>query len=286
MLREIVVIDEELCDGCGKCIPNCHEGALQIIDGKARLVSELMCDGLGACVGYCPQGAIRVEERHAEPYDEIQVLQKMLPKGKNTIIAHLKHLKDHNETALLHTATDYLQSVATDVDFSVEDILHTIQSHAKPAAVSASSCLGSKPLSFSASTISIDSVAVQNSESQLRHWPIQLHLINPQAAYYNNAHVVIAADCAAYSHADFHANFIKGKSIAIACPKLDHGSDIYIKKITAMIDLALVKSITVVQMEVPCCNGLFAMVQQAQRAAQRKVPIKKIVLSIKGTILE
>lgn len=100
MVRDILKIDEELCTGCGLCVPNCHEGALQLIDGKARLVSELMCDGLGACIGYCPEGAISVERRETEPYNETRVMEIMISKGKNTISAHLKHLKEHGETEI------------------------------------------------------------------------------------------------------------------------------------------------------------------------------------------
>jgi MinD superfamily P-loop ATPase len=109
MKRDILKIDEELCNGCGQCVPNCHEGALQVIDGKVRLVSELMCDGLGACIGHCPEGAITIETREAEPYNEIRVMKQMKDKGKNTIIAHLKHMKDHGETGFLQEGVNYLK---------------------------------------------------------------------------------------------------------------------------------------------------------------------------------
>ncbi len=126
MKREIVHIDEELCNGCGDCIPNCHEGALQIIDNKARLVSDLMCDGLGACIGHCPEGAITMEEREAAPYDEILVMKDMISKGKNTIIAHLSHLKDHRETEFLQQGVKYLLDQQDSLDFEVDEILNAV----------------------------------------------------------------------------------------------------------------------------------------------------------------
>src|SRR6056297_558386 len=126
MIREIIHIDEELCDGCGECIPNCHEGALQMIDGKARLVSDLMCDGLGACIGHCPQDAITTEKREAEPYDEIKVMDLMVSKGANTVIAHMKHLKDHKETGFLQEAKDYLLAHDRQLDFSATEVIKDV----------------------------------------------------------------------------------------------------------------------------------------------------------------
>ena len=123
MKREIVNIDEELCNGCGDCIPNCHEGALQIIDGKARLISDLMCDGLGACLGYCPEGAITMEEREAEAYDEVKVMKDMVFKGKNTIIAHLSHLKNHNQTNFLKLGVEYLLDNQDRLDFNLDEVI-------------------------------------------------------------------------------------------------------------------------------------------------------------------
>jgi NAD-dependent dihydropyrimidine dehydrogenase PreA subunit len=207
MEREVVKIDEELCNGCGLCVPGCHEGALQIIDGKARLISDILCDGLGACLGNCPQNAIIIEKREAEAYNESKVMEIMA-----------------SETGSM--------------------------------------------------------------QSELRQWPVQLHLINPQAPYYRNADVLIAADCTAFAMGDFHPHYLKGKSLAIACPKLDSGLDVYLNKITAMIDYANINTITVMIMTVPCCGGLLQVVKQAVSAAQRKIPVKLLVVSIEGEVVK
>jgi len=129
MDREIVKIDETLCDGCGLCIPNCHEGALQIIDNKARLISDLMCDGLGACIGHCPQGAITIEKREAEAYNETKVMVDMITKGKNTVIAHLTHLKDHQEYKLLEEGLNYLKANEQNLGFDLSEVITTVHNN-------------------------------------------------------------------------------------------------------------------------------------------------------------
>ncbi len=132
MKREIIQIDEELCDGCGDCVPNCHEGALQIIDEKAVLISDLMCDGLGACIGHCPQDALTIEEREAEPYDEIAVMKEMIQKGKNVVTAHMKHLKDHQEHAFLKQGVQFLLENKEKLDFNPVEIIQEVHHHGKP----------------------------------------------------------------------------------------------------------------------------------------------------------
>lgn len=165
MLREVVKIDEELCDGCGECIPNCHEGGLQMIDGKARLVSDLMCDGLGACLGHCPQGTIFIEKREAEPYNETKVEEEQLACG----------------------------------------------------------CAGSEARSFAPQSVSAGTIpaadaftmaagAVAEQPSELRQWPVQMHLINPGASYFRQSDLVLAADCVAFSVGNFHSKWLKGKN--------------------------------------------------------------------------
>lgn len=290
MIREIIKIDEDLCNGCGLCVPNCHEGALQIIDGKARLISELMCDGLGACLGHCPEGALEIEKREADDYDETVVIQQMIPKGANTVIAHLKHLKDHNETGFLKEAVGYLRANQDSILLDVPAILSAVH-NSKPEAVAQSGgcgggCPGSAPVSFEKPAfVMAPQATAAPAQSQLQQWPVQMHLINPAASYFNGADLLIAADCAAFAHGDFHNSFIKGKKLVIACPKLDQGKEIYIEKIIRLIDESKVNTITLAIMEVPCCGGLTHLVQLATERARRKVPVKEVVIGIRGDVL-
>lgn len=292
MIREIVKIDEEKCNGCGLCVPNCHEGALQIIDGKARLISELMCDGLGACLGYCPEGAITIEKREADAYDEEVVIAQMVKSGKNTVFAHLKHLQDHNETGFLKQATNWLKANREILPFTiaeVHELLHSQPSHQPVQEAPGCGCAGSAPQSFAAASgfrFAGPGTAAAPMASELTQWPVQMHLINPAASYFNGADLLVAADCVAFSHGDFHRTFLTGKKLVIACPKLDQGKEIYMQKFVRLIDEARVNTITVVIMEVPCCGGLIQMIQQAVAMASRKVPVKAVVVSIKGEVLE
>ena len=285
MKRDIIKIDEELCNGCGQCVPNCHEGALQVIDGKVRLISDLMCDGLGACLGHCPEGAITIESRDAEPYDERKVIESMLSKGKNTITAHLKHLKDHGETALLGIGVNYLKENREKLSFKLNEVLHEVHNHIHGHGHSEVGCPGSKAVVIEKSA-NAESQVSGDQPSELRQWPVQMHLLNPNAPYLRGTDLLLAADCVAFSAGNFHSRYLKGKSLAIACPKLDHGTDTYIEKLTAMIDSARVNTISVMMMEVPCCGGLLHMVQKAQSKASRKVPVKQLIMSISGNVLE
>lgn len=278
--RQIIRIDEEKCDGCGNCVTGCHEGALQVIDGKARLISDLLCDGLGACIGECPRDAIKIEERQAEPYDEVKVMDGMVKHGANTIKAHLKHLKDHAQKTFLRQAYDYLEKHKIPNPLEEEDMPRQDQKHGGHGH---SGCPGGRTMDLRGDPAG-EEVVSGPVVSRLRQWPIQLHLASPMAPYFQKADVVVAADCTAYAYGDFHNDFLKGKALVIACPKLDDGQETYVEKVRALIEEAKVNTLTVVTMEVPCCGGLLAMVKQAAAAASRKVPIKSVVIGIQGGI--
>jgi NAD-dependent dihydropyrimidine dehydrogenase PreA subunit len=304
MLRKIIQIDEELCNGCGLCIPNCHEGALQIIDGKARLISDLFCDGLGACLGHCPEGAIEIIEREAEPYNETVVMETIVKQGRNTILAHLEHLRDHNEHEFLKEAVAYIKTNNIDLSPGADIkpivtsplIFQTMKdalNHFKPEQESACGCGSAKTIDFRIDMDKVNTVAASAvtatvdtpAPSELRQWPVQLHLVNPMASYFQGADVVLAADCVAFAMGDFHNRLLKNKSLAIACPKLDTNKDVYLDKLATMISDAKINTLTVPIMEVPCCGGLIQMAKMAVQQSGRNIPIKKIVVGIKGEIL-
>jgi NAD-dependent dihydropyrimidine dehydrogenase PreA subunit len=273
--RKIIKIDVDKCTGCGDCIPNCPEGAIQLIDGKARLISDLFCDGLGACLGTCPVGAITIEEREAKAYDERKVMENIITHGPATIKAHLAHLRDHGETEYLKAALAVLKEKAIEapVEFSKD----------KKEAHLHQGCPGARMMEFGEKKENVSSAPVA---SALTQWPIQLHLVSPHAPYFQGKDVVLAADCVAYTLGDFHSRFLQGKSLAIACPKLDSNKDIYIEKLVAMIDVTKINTLTVLIMEVPCCGGLMHLALAAAKKAQRKIPIKQVIVSIRGEVLK
>jgi len=233
MKRQIIKINEDLCNGCGLCVPNCHEGALQIIDGKARLVSELMCDGLGACLGHCPEGAITIEEREAEAFDEEMV-------------------REH-------------------------------QGHHHIAEAPGYGCPGSQTQTFAA-VVSSDSLPVNHKASALTHWPVQMHLLNPRAGHFQGSNLLLAADCTAFSLGNFHGGYLQGKTLAIACPKLDSNREVYVEKLRSLIDESRIDTLTVMIMEVPCCSGLIQIAEMALSQAVRQISVKVIIVSVDGQI--
>lgn len=270
--RKIIKIDKEKCNGCGLCIPNCPEGALQIIDNKVRLVSDLFCDGLGACIGHCPQGAITVEEREAEEYDEKKVMQNIIKQGKNVIKAHLKHLKDHNQDEYFREAVGFLKE--NNIEIPADE---------KPGYKNDScACPGAKIMDFRGTkVVKAQNANFSKSESQLRQWPIQLMLVPPFAPYLNNSDLLIAADCVSFAYANFHEDLLKEKILLVGCPKFDN-LELYQDKISSILKINNINSIIYAHMEVPCCSGLINIIKAAILESGKDVPFKEAVISIKG----
>ena len=236
--RKIVKIDEEKCNGCGVCIPNCAEGALQIINGKAKLVSEKFCDGLGACLGHCPEDAIIVIEREAEEFDEK----------------------------------------------AVEAFLHK-KPEAKPQPQPApfTGCPSSRAMQFKVPEARTETVSATLSVSQLTQWPVQLKLVPINAPYFQDADLLIAADCVPFAYPDFHQDFLKGKAVVVGCPKLDD-IQFYKEKLTEIFKTNSIKSVTVPYMEVPCCFGLVKVTEDSIAASGKNIPLKKVKIGIRGDI--
>lgn len=232
-LRNIIQINEDLCDGCGKCITGCAEGALALVNGKARLVKESFCDGLGACIGECPRGALTIERRDAAEFDEAAAA----------------------EAARNHP--------------------HPARAIPSPAGA----CPGSAQRTFAPRPSPAQSGA--GLASALTHWPIQLHLIMPDAPAFRNADILIAASCTAFACGQFHPELLEGRSLIIACPKLDK-LDGYLDKLTALFLDAQPRSVTVARMVVPCCHGLTFLVKQAREMATSDVPVEEVVISLEG----
>ena len=266
-LRKIIEIDEDICNGCGNCIPNCSEGALQVIDGKARLISDLFCDGLGACIGECPIDAIKVVQREAEPYNETKVMENIARQGKNVIDSHLKHLKDHGETGLYNEALEYLKNNNIEI---VKDVKMTNKNSENEDRLPCG-CPGSAVMDL-------------RGESKLRQWPIQIMLVPPTAPYLKGADLLIVADCVPFAYAGFHEDFLENKALLIGCPKLDD-SEFYMKKFTEIFRLNDIKSVTVVHMEVPCCFGMLSIVNQAVKDSGKDIPVKAVNIGIRGNII-
>ncbi|HPB31100.1 MAG TPA: 4Fe-4S binding protein [Candidatus Sumerlaeota bacterium] len=294
-LRKIIEIDEAKCNGCGLCVPNCPEGALQVIDGKARLVGDLLCDGLGACIGNCPEGAINVVEREAEPYDERKVMENVASQGANVIRAHLKHLRDHGQMDFLMEAMAFLREKGIPVPegFPAESgngSCNHGHSEQQPRAAhhahggASGGCPGGKIMDFRQAETS-EAEPCGRQPSALRQWPVQMHLISPAAPYFKKSDLLLAADCTAFAVGGFHQDFLKGKSLVIACPKLDQGREVYVEKLRALVDEAQINTLTIMVMEVPCCSGLLTLAAEALSRTGRKVPVKKIVVSLRGEIL-
>jgi ferredoxin len=272
MKRKIISIDEKKCNGCGACASGCPEGAIQIIAGKARLVNEIFCDGLGACIGTCPKAAITIEEREAQDYDEKKVMANMVRQGKDVVRAHLRHLKEHAQSGYLKEAMDFLKEKDIKIDLEREN---------EPKECG---CPGSQIMSLKRPPQNKKQTPVA-APSQLQNWPIQLKLITPLAPYFNNAELVIAADCVPFAYADFHSRFLEGKILINLCPKLDQDPQAYVEKLTRIFKHNNIKSVTMIHMEVPCCFSLVNIVKEAIKNSGKNITVKEYTVSIKGEIV-
>lgn len=238
VLRKIIEIDEKLCNGCGLCVKGCAEGALQIIDGKARVVSDTFCDGLGACIGECPTGALCIVEKEVVPFDEKAVKKHLAEKEKPTVpfgcpSTHI-HIFDKPSVGAANKLTN------------IEGV---------------------------------------KEESSLTNWPIQIKLIPAGAPFLKGADLLVLADCTAVAFPTLHRDLIKGKVVMMGCPKFDDVQE-YVDKFTDIFKSADIKSVTTVVMEVPCCSGLPNIIKKGMEAANKKIPMQEIVLSLRGKILK
>jgi len=271
--RKIIQIDEALCNGCEQCIPSCPEQAIQMVDTpdgpKARLVKELYCDGLGACLGNCPTGALTIEEREADAYDDDATLDRIKEMAPEMVATHQQHMAEHAAEMAQQSAAQQsaAQQAAAPEGFTCPSA-RTLQWNEDPQA---------------ATSGQDEETAVAAQPSELKQWPVLLHLVQPQAPYFKNADVYIVADCVPVAFGNFHQEFLKGegKAIAVGCPKFDD-TQAYLEKITHIIAVGKPKSVTVIKMEVPCCSGLARVTEMAAQQAGSDVPVKTVTISIKG----
>ena len=248
MIRKIIKINEELCDGCGLCANACHEAAIAIVDGKAKLIRDDYCDGLGNCLPVCPTNAIAFEEREALTYDEEEVKKNQESKG----IA----MGENNNGG--HIGGGCPGSMAREIQREQSSV-----------------------------SINQQEKVLESNEamiSQLRQWPVQIKLVPVKAAYFENANLLVAADCTAFAYADFHKEFMKNHVTIIGCPKLDDGD--YSEKLTEIIKNNNIKSVKVVRMEVPCCGGIEYAVMQALKNSGKMIPWQVVTISCDGQLLE
>jgi len=249
VIRKIIEIDEDLCDGCGNCVPSCAEGALEIIDGKARVVADIYCDGLGACLGECPQGALRIVEREAPEFDEEAVEEYLSEKKK----------QQTGQPKIMPMVAGGCPSAR----------LQTFE----PAA--ADSAAGRAAVSS----------AEDEVDSALSHWPVQIMLVPPTAPFLKGADLLVLADCVPVAFPTLHRDFLKGKAVMMGCPKFDNAEQ-YVEKFAQICKVSGIKSITAVVMEVPCCSALPMIVKKGMALSGAEIPMEEVVISTRGKVLE
>ena len=240
-VRNIVEIDEEKCDGCGLCVIECAEGALEIRDGKAKIIKEMYCDGLGACIGECPQEALKIVMKEADPFDE------------EAMEEHLKSLRG-----------EQTQEASPELE---------------------AGCPGAKLVQFQPPTTAAPIQQGEAPTSELRNWPLQIHLLPVSAPFFNGAELLIAADCVPFAMGGFHSQLLQGKILAIGCPKLDD-TGFYVDKLSQIFANNEIKSITIGYMEVPCCSGLLQVINKALEASGKAIPVDTVKVSVQGELLQ
>ena len=249
VVRKIIKIDEDKCTGCGQCVTKCAEGALAIIDGKAKVVKDSFCDGLGACIGECPEGALKIIERNVDAFDEKAVEENLHCIGKT----HEKHSHADVHEGHHHAGHDHM------------------------------SCPSAKPMTLEPKHTCCAGEGGKEAASSLGHWPVQLMLVPENAPFLKGRDLIVLADCVAVAYPNLHSKFLRGNAVVMGCPKFDDG-EIYAKKLKGMIQNSGIKSISVVNMEVPCCFGLQKLVEAAVAESPKKIPFRQYVIGINGGV--
>lgn len=245
VFRKIIEIDEELCDGCGNCVPSCAEGALEIVDGKARVIAEIYCDGLGACLGDCPQNALQIVEREADDFDE-QAVEELLASQKAAAAAV-------QETAACACGSASFETLTP---------LTPCQQANQPLA---------NPLAG-------------QGDSALSHWPVQIRLVPPAAPFLKNSDLLVAADCTPLAYPHFHRDLLQNRVVMMGCPKFDD-AEAYIQKFTEIFSTAELRSVTIAIMEVPCCSSMRGIIGEAMKRSGKQVDVEEVVIGTRGEIV-
>jgi len=301
--RKVIEINEDLCDGCGLCVPSCAAGAIQIINGKARLVAEKYCDGLGACLGECPQGALKVTEREAEDFDYRAVEEYLnfqsQAQGQPQSQAQ-SQLQSQGQGQLQSQGQSQLQSqgqsqLPSQPQSQTQSHVQNQIEEEPPGPTLACGCPSTRMESFKQAkscqeanrpvehaTTGTDTGT--DTESGLSHWPVQIKLVPSSAPFLKGADLLVLADCTAVTYPDLHRDFLPGKAVLMGCPKFDNVEE-HIQKLSSIFKTADIRRITVLMMEVPCCSGLFAIVEKGLSDAGKQVPIEKIIITTRGKVL-
>mgnify|MGYP004454023015 FL=1 len=278
MVRRVIEIDEEACIGCGLCANACHEGAIGMVNGKAKLMRDDYCDGFGDCLPACPVDAIKFIEREAAAYDEAAVLAaKKAKETANKLSSAMSSIKNNNAKSKNEMKDNFTDANGNYSKNRDADMIEPC------------GCPGTRAQTIIHDNSDDNSCNVNNNvsekiQSELTQWPVQIQLLPVTAPFYNNANLLIAADCTAYAYGDFHRKFVKNRVVLVGCPKLDDAD--YQSKLTAIISQNDIKSVTIVRMEVPCCGGLENAAKEALKASDKFIPWQTVTISTDGRILD